>query len=159
MRGHIILQETLDTKHSSIKDDGKYDRKSVKSEGLIRRGSGILRRPSLGVEPVSPAATSADRSVVSSVSCLMYCVICVMSDCLSHLPWSMMSLRLKRRVSSSGKSQNKIQTQYQLFQVEKLLFAQFNFIFEGSLKRTISTSSGLRRGSMSRFVSQQNMNI
>ena len=36
-----------------------------KTEKVYRRGSGILRRPSLGIEPVSPAAASADRLSVT----------------------------------------------------------------------------------------------
>ena len=87
-----------------------------RNERLIRRGSGnsgsgILRRPSLGVEPVSPAAASADRLSVTFANETV-----VVQDEVAEA-----EVEDKDPVS----------------------------LILGSLKRTISTASGLRRGSLS----------
>ena len=94
------------------------DRMSLidRSEKLIRRGSGhsgsgILRRPSLGVEPVSPAAASADRLSVTFANETV-----VMQD----------EVREEEVEDKDPVS-----------------------LILGSLKRTISTASGLRRSSLS----------
>ena len=94
------------------------DRMSLidRAEKLTRRGSGhsgsgILRRPSLGVEPVSPAAASADRLSVTFANETV-----VMQDEVT------------------------VEDAEEKDPVSLIL---------GSLKRTISTASGLRRGSLS----------
>ena len=89
-----------------------------RSEKLVRRGSGhsgsgILRRPSLGVEPVSPAAASADRLSVTFANETV-----VVQD---EVTMEEEDVEDKDPVS----------------------------LILGSLKRTISTASGLRRGSLS----------
>ena len=108
-----------DGSNSHFSFDMKADRRSLvdRSEKLSRRGSGILRRPSLGVEPVSPAANSADRL---SVTFAMEAVVVQEEE-----------PEVQDEVLVREKDPDPVS------------------LILGSLKKTISTASGLRQGSIS----------
>ena len=102
--------------HFSFDQVKSSDRISLVEERDRRGSSGILRRPSLGVEPSSPAAASADRLSVT--------------------------FKMETEVHDVDPAED---DDVMVHEDQEDPVA----IILGSLKRTISTASGLRKGSFS----------
>ena len=102
--------------HFSFDHVKSSDRISLLEERDRRGSSGILRRPSLGVEPSSPAAASADRLSVT--------------------------FKMETEVHDVDPAED---DDVMIHEDQEDPVA----IILGSLKRTISTASGLRKGSFS----------
>ena len=102
--------------HFSFDHVKSSDRISLVEERDRRGSSGILRRPSLGVEPSSPAAASADRLSVT--------------------------FKMETEVHDVDPAED---DDVMVHEDQEDPVA----IILGSLKRTISTASGLRKGSFS----------